>query len=184
MGRLVDRVGNRYGRLIVIEYRGNDKHNQSKWLCKCDCGNEVIISGANLHSGNSRSCGCLHKERFNDVCRLSTGEASFNALIGSIKRRAKRRNLEWSLNKEQVKKLTKQDCHYCGIEPQQIISQTGCNGPYIYNGLDRIDNSKGYIIDNVVPCCKFCNQAKSSMTIEQFREWLTRIYKHYIEKSD
>lgn len=34
----------------------------SRWLCKCDCGNESIIDGCNLVRGVSQSCGCLRKE--------------------------------------------------------------------------------------------------------------------------
>jgi len=45
--------GDRFGKLVVVE-RQNDK-----WLCRCDCGEEKLISGSHLLSGNTRSCGCL-----------------------------------------------------------------------------------------------------------------------------
>lgn len=50
-------IGKKYGKLTVLEYVGN-----SKWLCKCDCGNTKIISGQDFKSGRTQSCGCLHKE--------------------------------------------------------------------------------------------------------------------------
>ena len=40
----------------------NNKHRQSMWLCKCECGIEKIILGNHLKSGHTKSCGCLHKE--------------------------------------------------------------------------------------------------------------------------
>jgi hypothetical protein len=55
--RLIDLTGNKYGRLTVIE-RVGCKNNQPTWLCKCECGNEKVISGNSLTYGNSKSCGC------------------------------------------------------------------------------------------------------------------------------
>ena len=49
------------------------------------------------------------------------------------------------------------------------------------NGIDRIDSNKGYSFDNVVACCKYCNGAKNTMTQEEFKEWIKRVYEHYIK---
>lgn len=57
-----DLTGQRFGRLIVIERRGSDKHHNALWLCKCDCGEECIVNGKALRHGDTRSCGCLHSE--------------------------------------------------------------------------------------------------------------------------
>jgi len=189
MSKLIDEVGNRHGRLVVIARRENDNFGQAQWLCKCDCDNdnETIVSGGNLRKGHTRSCGCLRIEKVSKIGKanaLPAGEASFNVLINNLKQGAKRRDFEWSLTEDQARVLMKQNCHYCGAEPQQkIIHSHYCNGSYIYNGLDRINNSKGYTIDNVVLCCKICNYAKRTMTIEQFQEWLTRAYTHFIAES-
>lgn len=180
MGRhVIDEIGNRYGRLVVLERGENAKSGYAKWLCKCNCGNEKVILGTSLRNGDTRSCGCLHRGR----PPLSAGEASFNKLIRSMKKGASERNHEWFLTKNQIRVLTKQNCHYCGIAPQQKIHPERCNGVYIYNGLDRVDSSKGYTLDNVVSCCGVCNYAKHTQTIEQFRAWLIRAYNHFIEES-
>ena len=50
-----------------------------------------------------------------------------------------------------------------------------------YNGIDRVDSNKGYIKTNTVVCCKRCNVAKSDMSVLEFKEWLNRIYKNFIE---
>jgi hypothetical protein len=55
-------VGERFGRLIVLSSSGKDKFGNYKWLCKCDCGNEIITKGIYLKKGETRSCGCLAKE--------------------------------------------------------------------------------------------------------------------------
>jgi hypothetical protein len=51
-----DLMGMRFGRLVVVAYLGH-----KRWLCKCDCGNEVIVYSANLRrldNHRTRSCGC------------------------------------------------------------------------------------------------------------------------------
>lgn len=58
---MLDLVGQRFGRLLVVEYFGS-KNNQRLWRCVCDCGNEKIVQTSYLTSGDTRSCGCLHKE--------------------------------------------------------------------------------------------------------------------------
>lgn len=62
MPKLKDRTGERYGRLIVIERAPNISSNRVAWKCKCDCGNEIIVAGNSLQSGNTQSCGCLNTE--------------------------------------------------------------------------------------------------------------------------
>lgn len=61
MTRAFDFSGKKFGRLTVIERLSNDKHGQSRWSCRCSCGNASprIVYGVNLKSGASKSCGCL-----------------------------------------------------------------------------------------------------------------------------
>ncbi len=58
MGKLVDITGRRFGRLVVIKRHGSDKYGKPTWLCQCDCGNQKVMLGSLLKSGNSTSCGC------------------------------------------------------------------------------------------------------------------------------
>ncbi|MBQ5655948.1 MAG: hypothetical protein IIV14_00755 [Bacteroidaceae bacterium] len=62
MGNRIDLTGQRFGRLVVIEYAGSNNHKRAAWRCLCDCGNQKIVDSGNLRSGNSQSCGCLHNE--------------------------------------------------------------------------------------------------------------------------
>jgi len=62
MGKIRDLVGERFGRLIVLE-RAENRGGTTAWLCRCDCGVEKAIRGKGLTSGKTRSCGCLQKER-------------------------------------------------------------------------------------------------------------------------
>jgi hypothetical protein len=60
MNRAKDRVGQKYGRLTVIE-RAEKNKNGALWLCSCECGSRVKVLGSNLGSGNTTSCGCIVK---------------------------------------------------------------------------------------------------------------------------
>ena len=56
--RLIDEIGNKYGKLTVIERVGADSDHKATWLCKCDCGGTVITTGKRLRNGACTSCGC------------------------------------------------------------------------------------------------------------------------------
>lgn len=62
MGRFRDLTGERFGRLLVLQRDGCNKHGQVKWWCECDCGTQKHILGMCLSRGETQSCGCLHKE--------------------------------------------------------------------------------------------------------------------------
>lgn len=69
----INEIGNVYGHLTVIARDGSDNNGQAKWLCRCDCENQTIISvlGGNLRKGHTQSCGCdrsSHGEK--EVARL------------------------------------------------------------------------------------------------------------------
>lgn len=172
-------VGRKWGRLTVLSRAGSPPQKNVTWLCRCDCGNEVIVVGNYLRSGDTKSCGCLWRDT---VC-LPEGEAAFNSIVRNLKQSAKRRDLELALTDEQVRALITQPCYYCGAEPAQVGSaiSRGWNGIFLYNGIDRQDSSRGYIIGNVVPCCTACNKAKSTMTTDQFRSWVVKVYEHFAD---
>jgi len=56
-------IGNRYGKLTVVELYGKDKHHNQIYRCICDCGNEQFASAYRLKSASVKSCGCLKKEQ-------------------------------------------------------------------------------------------------------------------------
>jgi hypothetical protein len=107
-------------------------------------------------------------------CFTKRGKAinrSIEGRFGASKKSAKYRNLEWSISKEDYFDLIKNNCNYCGGK----LNETGC-------GLDRKDSSKGYLIDNVVPCCERCNYAKNAMTMEEFRIHVKRMFYTFAKK--
>lgn len=68
-----DYTGKRFGRLMVIEPAGKIRKNGAtvtRWKCRCDCGNETIVAQSELQSGDTKSCGCLQKERAKEALTL------------------------------------------------------------------------------------------------------------------
>ena len=167
-------ISEKFGRLVVSDLNGKNKKGNALWKCKCKCGNECVVRQDLLTSGKTKSCGCLRK--------LPKGESSFNALYLRYKNQAKERDLIFKVEKEDFRLLTKKDCYYCGLEPQQEQNAKCHNGGYVYNGIDRLDNSIGYISNNIVACCKTCNRSKHALDINQFQKWVKRAYIHLYRK--
>ena len=86
--------------------------------------------------------------------------------LNNIEHAAKYREHNWDIPKDVGYCLISSPCAYCG----QIQEN--------FNGLDRIDSNKDYVVDNVTPCCKRCNQAKNDMSVEKFKNHITKIYKY------
>jgi len=62
MGKFIDRTGLRYGRLQVLSDAGTNASKKRLWKCRCDCGAAVVVTAGSLVTGNTRSCGCYHRE--------------------------------------------------------------------------------------------------------------------------
>ena len=78
---------------------------------------------------------------------------------------AKQRGYEVSISKEDFSKIVSMPCQYCA-ESEKVI------------GVDRIDNSKGYTLENSAPCCKNCNMMKKNLSVKDFLSHITKIYNH------
>ena len=184
-------TGKTYGNLTVLSFDGYNKNYGNKrlpyWLCACSCGNNKSVAANSLKTGAIQSCGCLlanfRKYELADMIRkkfsLPKGVAAFNRLYDNYRYRAVNKcKVSFDLTKDQFKALTKLPCKYCGSKPNHSIkSHTGSTGCYIYNGIDRIDNTLGYTSVNSVTCCEICNKAKRDMPHNEFIKWINKLVK-------
>lgn len=167
-----DLLGQRFERLLVIQRAPNrgftETHPEGRvyWVCRCDCNTEKVIAAQDLRSRRTRSCGCLQRE---SRCR-PYGEAAFNLKLAAYRRDAKNMHRCFHLSIEQFRELITQNCFYCGAVPSQVSKcPGGKNGTFVYNGIDRKNQSEGYTIENCVPACKACNFMKGhKLSFEQF----------------
>jgi hypothetical protein len=59
MPKVIDRTGQRFGKLVAVEQAGRSASKKVLWKCVCDCGNESIVDACSLVTGNTTSCGCV-----------------------------------------------------------------------------------------------------------------------------
>jgi hypothetical protein len=164
-------VGRKFNSLMVIELDRSGK-NRTYCICKCDCGKIKSIRASHLVSGQIKSCGC------NRINKLPKGQSSFNRLLSSYKQSALKRGIDFDLSIDEFLNLINGSCHYCGKSPMIKILAPRLNGYILCNGVDRLDSSLGYKLDNCVPCCKRCNQGKNNMSLTEFKSWIETVYKN------
>jgi hypothetical protein len=106
-------------------------------------------------------------------------------LYADYKYRAKLRKIGLSITFEEFVRITQQDCYLCGAKPaNKMRNQRVYDYPFIYNGIDRIDNSKGYHTDNILPCCAMCNSLKSKFSLDEFMLKVASIYRLHAARCD
>ena len=172
--RIMLPVGHKVGMLTVIgEAVQGGSYRRYMWLCRCDCGNTKRVATAHLLSKAIKSCGCATGPKISDMDR------GRKAVITRYKRAAKSRGFIWDLSDNQAVSLMESACFYCGSMGSctyKIVERAHFDSrQYLYNGIDRIDSSKGYTPDNVVAACAQCNYAKGNMNQNEFIDWAHRM---------
>ena len=189
MAKIKEIIGHKFGKLTVLntsETRGN--RGQIRYDCICDCGNTHTVSGESIRSGKSKSCGCLKKAYIPKTFNPNREHAILKVQYSHLKRRNNKIDSNTKcITFENFYTLSKSKCHYCGLEHSKtLLDRTNetkdtkliSDTIVCVNGIDRVDSSKGYVEDNVVPCCKYCNTAKNTMSRDEFFKWIKRVYEY------
>jgi hypothetical protein len=168
-GNTKNLIGQRFGKLIVIEKIGNNKKGRSIWQCRCDCGGTTNYCSDVLLQNAASKCKECRRAKY-------VGEIS-GRFFNRIKQSANRgRKLQFNITQQYIWDLfLKQDrkCAFTDIEiffPKQFRDVWTAS-------LDRIDSSKGYIEGNVQWVHKDINVMKQDMSDEEFIEWCKKIVK-------
>jgi hypothetical protein len=170
MGRFVDMSGRRSGILTAIKNTGKiGPRGFRVWIARCDCGNTIECLSSTFSGRGKKSCGCL----------AITPLHVIKSFMSQYSRGAKLRDYPFELSIKEFSKIVVENCYYCGARP---VEKRALNKSYKLkikvNGIDRVDNSKGYISGNCVACCEDCNFFKSSMSADKFLRLINRIYEH------
>ena len=188
----------RFSKLLVIADADPiiDKDNKKRtaYLCKCDCGKEVIIKRHFLQNKKSgpKSCGCLTNEQRS---KLGLSKRKLPPDLTSAKVFYNRTYSDGDITFEKFCELSQNNCYYCNSKPSNSYNKyinrdkwsknsdfAKENGTFIYNGLDRIDSTLPHNENNVVPCCIQCNRAKSNKTSDYFKSWIVDVYNNWASK--
>ena len=173
-----DLTGKKFGKLTVLNF-SYVKNKCAYWECLCECGNQKTLT--RLRDGGTESCGCLvsHKNKGRKGLakpRLNLDEAIISRLKNRLKNRSLKKNIPFEVSNERLKDLMFSRCHYCLTEPNNTMKITRINGAEAqYSGIDRVDSSKGYTEDNIVPCCKHCNNAKGTRSKQEMYHWAIKL---------
>jgi hypothetical protein len=82
---------------------------------------------------------------------------SYETQYDNYRRTAELKQLEFMITFDEYKEIVKNPCEYCGV-----IQERG------FNGVDRIESGKGYVLDNCASCCKMCNYMKNTLNKDVF----------------
>jgi hypothetical protein len=181
-------VNKKFGRLTVLrEVRKGKTLRKIYWDCLCDCGKETNVYGVYLVNGDTKSCGCLKTEKKPGLKKPKSRE---HYQRGSAKKAysTSYTNEGDTISFEDFYRLAQMDCYYCGQKPinainayndKRYLPEAKENGKFIYNGLDRVDNSLPHTLENCVTCCKHCNYAKRDMSQQKFLEYRQQRFNHF-----
>jgi hypothetical protein len=171
--KFIDITGWKFGRLTAqwVAGRGTAgpgigarKFPQIQWLCLCECGGLVTVPVGNLISGNSKSCGCLHRElaakRLTTHGKAGSAEQSMWLMA---KHRAKRKGLPFDLAIEDI--AIPERCPMLGILLVRGTDKLHDASPT----LDRIRAAKGYVKENIRVISYKANRAKNNLTLEEMK---------------
>lgn len=180
---LIDETGNTYGRLTVIKKSEPNRFGHTMWWCQCQCGTEKAIAGGTLRSPTgTKSCGCLQKDT---MFNKRTGNSVYQIMLNNIKTDCRLRGHAFDLDLDDIKRISILPCTYCKRNPYeykcryQRKNSVLPNECLLLNGIDRVIPSEGYTKENIAPCCKYCNRAKSDLSLEEFKNLIELIYKNY-----
>ena len=158
---------------IVRKTDAKDNKGSIKYLCSCECGKEKLISSNDLNK--VKSCGCRSNQSLKESNReLITAKYVF----WDYQKNARRRGYTFELGINFFLKTIKKDCYYCGSSPSIIEEDRAERSDFKMhrNGVDRKDNTIGYIESNCVPCCTKCNLIKGSVNHDEFINWIKTVY--------
>ena len=138
-------VGKKFGRLIVVLFNGIGTNRNAMWLCSCVCGGSAVVSTNSLTSGNTRSCGCLHKE-FTSTGKAGTKHGGYGTPEYRAYSTAKQRCC--NPDNENYPAYGGRGIEFNFVSFEEFYQELG-NKPSSKYSLDRINNDGNYEIGNV-----------------------------------
>lgn len=185
-------LGTRVGNVIIVEYLDKIRKGSRFWYYYkylCDCGRTGTSTRHTLIQSTKRNKYCCNQCRKDKLAvwakktctrYLDPVEGKCATLFSNYRSKCKIKGWNFNLTFNEFKILVQSNCHYCDLAPNKYRldrakSRAGISRIY-FNGIDRLDSSKGYELINVVPCCEDCNKAKRNLSYTQFLDLVKRIY--------
>jgi hypothetical protein len=166
---VINMTGEKFGSLTVTK-RAESKNKLAMWECQCKCGNTCVCRGADLRQGKIKTCGCRKgiKSRRNWQGHGEIPRSYWSSLANNADQRGK----EFKIDIQQANDLFLEQNKQCALSGR-IIGFGDRSA-----SMDRIDNTKGYTIDNVQWLHKDVNKAKGQFTQDEFALLCEQIANH------
>ena len=149
-----DVCGMRFGRLVAIERVGMNRHSQSIWKCKCDCGNYTNVTIGQLTSGATQSCGCWHRETFTRTSHNESNTPLYKIWCAMKDRCSRPRSTSYKWYG--AKGITV--CDEWGSDYETFRDWAMANGYIKGLSIDRINSDLGYSPEN----CRWLTRAENA----------------------
>jgi len=160
-------IGQRFGRLVVVEIAGQYPDGRTKWKLQCDCGKYTVAPFNNLKHKGVISCGCYKKETSFDNKWRGIGSLGLDH-FNSIKRGAKTRDLDFNITLQYASDLFNKQNKRCALSGKVITLSSNRKRLKPTASLDRINNDLGYVEGNVQWVHREINIAKNVVNNEEF----------------
>ena len=152
MGRKRELIGERFGKLVVLEESGKNKKKEILWLCQCDCGNKTLVPTYSLTSGNTKSCGCIkgcHEKH--GAYKGGKVERLYRVWL-RMKTRCSNPNVQEYRNYggRGIRVCEEWSKSYASFREWALENGYNPNAKQGECTIDRIDNNKGYCPENCV----------------------------------
>lgn len=154
-----DLIGQRFGRLTAVRESKKRYNGCTMWVCQCTCGRETVVLCSSLINGNTRSCGCLQRERASEKCGNKhpnwRGGKSFEPYPPTFNKQFKRK----------IRRHDNYTCVHCG--------EWG-------NIVHHIDyNKKNTTPENCITLCRSCH-SKTNFNRNYWQVRLTEIMRNHL----
>lgn len=127
------------------------------------------------HRGTCKDCQYTKKSK-----DRTPEEALIHKIYQEYKNSASFRGLEFLLAEEDFKIIISKNCYHCTAKPKlyNVGARKFFEGIY-KNGVDRLDNTKGYVLANCVPCCSTCNYSRQDLSVMEWAQHCAKVAKHH-----
>lgn len=142
MGAKIDLRGQRFGRLTVIRESKERLNGGVTWLCRCDCGNEVVVRSNGLRRGRTLSCGCYNHDV---ITKHGMGRTRLHGIWCKMRHRCQNPN---SKNADRYYDRGIRVCDEWANDFNAFAEWALANGYSDELSIDRIDNNGNYEPNN------------------------------------
>lgn len=164
--------GTKFDKLTTVYVSSKNNRCDNVWCCKCECGNERLVSTYKLKSGKTKNCGCSNYVFGKESKKWVGHEEISGSYWWSIKNGAKTRNILFNITIQQIWELFEKQNKKCYLSGLEIGFKEKTKKDFSGTAsLDRKDSSVGYEIENIGWVHKDINIMKFTFSVKEFIDY-------------